>query len=216
MDRTFAVRDGRTTERGAKRVKSLGRIAFTVVLLVGVWGTNSGAVARKEPCPRGMARGGKDCEYINLCPDGRPPRKVHPTGEPTCRRIIDAPPPPKRRCEHQTVFAKGAGAKRTIGQLEGRRILVVNGPVDALIERYVKHAEKSGVRIDWKISEVIYVRSNHLVTLKVQPGLMKQIVGVDPVMATLEAASRVVSHQLSGAELVASLRKYDVICGGSP
>jgi hypothetical protein len=153
-----------------------------------------------------MARGGKNCEYINLCPDGRPPRKVRPNGEPTCERVGELPPPPKRRCEQHAVFAK----KQTVG----RRILVVNGKVDALIERYTKDAEKRSVQIDWRNSEVIYVISNQrLATLKVQPGLMKQIIGVDPIAATLEAAGGLVSHQLTTAELVANQRKYDVICG---
>lgn len=166
--------------------------------------TAANCVIKEEDCPKGMVKGGKKCEYINLCPDGRPM---------PCKR----PVPILRPCERETIFAQGAGAKSTSEFLEARRVLFVSGELNALIGRYSNDAAALGIRIDWKSCEVIYVAQNRrLVSLKVPvPGVMKRLVGVPPYSATLDAAKGIVSHDLPEAEVLAKQRNYDVVCGAT-
>ena len=150
--------------------------------------------------------GGKQCEYTNLCPDGRP------MGRRGCDKTAFPNLPQRRRCEREAIFEPQLP---NIAKLGRRRILLVNGELSALIRSYADESGRVGVHVNWERSQVIYVGESEQLRILNAPDAARSRRGLgrSAFSITIDAAKGVASADLRDPEAVRARRKLDLRCG---
>ncbi len=170
-------------------------------------------------CPAGQVWSGEACVVHAYCKDGTPwvPGSPCPAGSAALLPQPGVALPKKNvglACSRQTQFSIQRGEK---GSAPGRVLVVSDGKVDELFERYVDDARRSSIELDLKQLRLVFVdkESGYLELLAPRLGVQELFRLSTPRALWLKKLQGRWAQRVLNAESEAVKRRADLICGTS-